>query len=90
MNQFPTRKEVEQLRERYPKGTRIHLHSMQDPYAKVPSGTKGTVIGVDDAGHIMMHWDSGSTLSLIPGVDSFSKVSAPEKAKQKRSHSWER
>lgn len=53
MNQFPTRKEVEQLRERYPKGTRIHLHSMQDPYAKVPSGTKGTVIGVDDAGHIL-------------------------------------
>lgn len=47
-------------------------------------------IGVDDAGHIMMHWDSGSTLSLIPGVDSFSKVSAPEKAKQKRSRSWER
>jgi len=35
-------------------------------------------------------WDTGSSLSLIPGVDSFSKEPAPEKAKHKRSRDLER
>ena len=28
-------------------------------------------MGVDDMGSIMVRWETGSTLSLIPGVDSF-------------------
>ena len=45
---------------------------------------------VDDMGQLGVEWDNGSALSLIPGEDSFSKVSAPEKEKQKRSRDLER
>lgn len=43
MNGIPTRQQVESLKERYPVGTRVVLHHMDDPYAPVPPGTKGTV-----------------------------------------------
>ncbi len=89
MNRIPTREQVERLRQQYPAGTRITLHSMDDPQAP-PPGTKGTVFHVDGMGQICVKWDNGSSLSLIPGEDSFSKVSAPEKAKQKRSRDLER
>ncbi|QBX15554.1 hypothetical protein Javan191_0023 [Streptococcus phage Javan191] len=36
-----------------------------------PTGTKGTVRGVDDIGSIMVSWDNGSSLSLAYGVDTF-------------------
>ena len=65
------RDKVKQLRERYPKGTRVQLISMEDPYAPVPPGTEGEVAFVDDAGSIHMKWDNGSSLALIPGEDSF-------------------
>ena len=32
-------------------------------------GTKGTVIGVDDIGSIMVSWDTGSNLSVVFGED---------------------
>lgn len=70
---FPDRKTVERLREEYPAGTRIKLVSMDDVQAP-PAGTAGTVEGVDDAGHILMTWDGGGGLSLIPGVDDFQKI----------------
>lgn len=47
------------------KGDRIELISMDDIQAP-PAGTKGTVIGVDDMGQIMVNWDNGSSLSVIP------------------------
>ena len=34
-------------------------------------GTMGEVMGVDDAGQILVRWETGSSLSLIPSVDSF-------------------
>ena len=58
-------------KEKYPKGTRIELISMDDPYAPLEPGTKGTVNHVDDMGTIHMQWDNGRTLGLIPGEDSF-------------------
>ena len=89
MNRIPSREQVERLRQRYPAGTRIKLHSMDDAQAP-PPGTMGTVVYVDDMGQLGIKWDTGSSLSLIPSVDSFSKVSAPEKEKQKRSRDLER
>lgn len=83
MNRIPTREQVERLRQRYPAGTRIKLHSMDDAQAP-PPGTMGTVVYVDDMGQLGVEWDNGFALSLIPGEDSFSKVLAPEKEKQKR------
>lgn len=47
---FYSRDKVEQLRQRYPEGTRICLDSMENDPRPIPSGTKGTVITVDDAG----------------------------------------
>lgn len=69
---------VEAIKEMYPTGTRIELIYMDDPYAPVPSGTKGTVEYVDDMGQISMKWDNGRTLALIPEVDEF-KIIKEEK-----------
>ena len=56
------------LREKYPAGCRVELLKMDDIQAPV-IGTKGTVIGVDDIGSIMVSWDSGSSLSVVFGED---------------------
>ena len=50
---FPDRKTVELLRKEYPAGTRVILEEMDDVQAP-PVGTMGTVIGVDDAGDLLM------------------------------------
>jgi hypothetical protein len=34
-----------------------------------PIGTKGTVVGVDDTGSLLVHWDNGSTLNVLYGID---------------------
>ena len=64
---------VKMYKEMYPVGTRIELISMEDSQA-IPSGTKGTVTCVDDAGTIHMKWDNGRTLGLIPEIDIFRKI----------------
>ena len=89
MNRIPSREQVERLRQRYPTGTRIVLHSMDDAQAP-PPGNMGTVGYVDDMGQLGVEGDNGSALSRLPGEDSFFKVSAPEKEKQKRSRDLER
>ena len=75
---FPSRSQVEFTRSCYPPGTRILLSSMTDPYAPVEPGTRGTVRYVDDAGQIGVAWDNGRSLALIPGVDSFRKLTQQE------------
>ena len=79
---FPTRQQVEFTRLSYPSGSRILLYQMTDPYAPVPSGTRGTVRYVDDAGQLGVVWDNGRSLSLIPGEDSFRKLSQQEVAQE--------
>ena len=66
---FPSREQIAGLRRMYPAGTVVELLSMEDVQAP-PSGTCGEVQGVDDAGQILVHWQTGSTLNLIPDVDS--------------------
>ena len=75
---FPSRSQVEFTRSCYPPGTRILLSSMTDPYAPVEPGTRGNVRYVDDAGQIGVAWDNGRSLALIPGVDSFRKLTQQE------------
>ncbi len=69
MTGFPRREIVERLRRRYKPGTRVELLHMDDVQAP-PIGTRGTVIGVDDIGSIMVRWDNGSGLSVAYGEDS--------------------
>lgn len=51
---------------------------MTDPYAPVPPGKRGTVSYVDDIGQIGMKWDNGRSLSLIPGEDSYRRLTPGE------------
>ena len=71
---FPNRKVVESLRKRYPAGTRVELVHMEDPYTKIPEGTKGTVRCVDDTGTIFVDWDTGSGLGIVYGEDLCRKL----------------
>ena len=70
---IPDRTEIDRIRMEYPAGTRIELISMDDPQAP-PKGTRGTVIAVDDMGSLIMRWDNGSSLNVIPGADLVRKV----------------
>ncbi|MEG2344232.1 MAG: DUF4314 domain-containing protein [Acidaminococcaceae bacterium] len=70
---FPSKEIVEALRKQYPTGTRVELTEMDDAQAP-PLGTQGTVFGVDDTGSIMVHWDNGSSLHVIYGVDHCKRV----------------
>ena len=57
------------------KDKRIELVNMNDPYTKLKPGDKGTCNGVDSMGNILMKWDNGSSLSLIPGEDYYKVLS---------------
>ena len=70
---FPSEETIKRLRNRYPKDTRVRLEHMDDLQAP-PIGTEGTVLGVDDAGSIMVRWDTGSRLSVVYGEDVVSIV----------------
>ena len=67
---FLRRERIAVLRRMYPKGTMVQLLLMEDAQAP-PPGTLGEVQGVDDAGQILVHWRTGSSLNLLPGVDIF-------------------
>ena len=73
MMRFPSREIVERLRREYPAGTRVELVRMDDAQAPAP-GTKGTVIGVDDTGSLLMRWDNGSGLNVVYGEDTVRKI----------------
>ena len=70
---FPSKEIVEGIRRDYPAGTRVELVRMDDPQAP-PVGTKGTVLGVDNIGSIMVSWDNGCGLSVAFGEDLCRKV----------------
>ena len=70
---FIKREIVDRLRKQYPAGTRVELIRMEDEQAP-PIGTRGTVVGVDDMGSIMVAWDSGGSLSVLYGEDLCRKI----------------
>ncbi len=73
-NGFPSEKTVELVRKMYPKGTRVELVQMDDPYSHLRPGDKGTVQFVDDTATIFVDWDSGSGLGVVYGVDRVKKL----------------
>lgn len=64
---------VTALQAAWPIGTRACLIAMDG--AEVPApGTCGTVTGVDDIGQIHVVWDTGSTLALLDGIDTWERI----------------
>lgn len=85
---FPSEEIVKRLRQEYPIGTRVELVHMDDIQAP-PIGTKGTVRGVDDAGSIMVRWDTGSGLSVAYGEDSCRKLATVKTICYGEEHVWD-
>ena len=65
---------VNDIKERYPEGTRIVLDYMGDDPHPIEPGTRGTVRHVDDIGTVHCDFDNGRRLGLVPGEDSFHKL----------------
>ena len=74
---LPSEAQVERIRKQYPAGCRVELVKMDDVQAP-PVGTRGTVLGVDDTGSLLMRWDTGSGLNVIFGEDIVKKVAESE------------
>ena len=70
---IPTQAEIEGTRRLY-EGKRIELIAMPEDPHPIDPGTQGTCEMVDGMGQLIMNWDDGRTLSLIPGVDRFKVV----------------
>lgn len=75
MNPLPKKDTIACLMNRFPKGTRVELISMNDPYSKLKPGDCGTVEFVDDIGTIHISWDCGSGLGIVYGVDRIRIIS---------------
>lgn len=63
-----SKEQVRKAKETYSIGMRVRLLKMEDTQAP-PIGTEGTVQGVDDAGAVMVAWDTGSSLNVLLDVD---------------------
>ena len=71
----PTSERLKALREQYPKGCRVRLNHMNDPYRPdLKVGALGTVLHVDDIGTIHVSWDCGSSLGVVLGEDSCTRI----------------
>ena len=68
-----TLRDVKWVKKTYLPGMRVRLLKMDDCQAPL-IGTEGTVIGVDDTGSVMVAWDSGSSLSVLLGIDKIEIV----------------
>ena len=67
--------ELADLRRRYPKGCRVKLIRMNDPYCRdMKPGIMGTVVHVDDIGTIHVARNCGSSLGVVYGEDSCAVV----------------
>lgn len=79
MNEYERQRRIaERTKKLYPPGTRIELINMKDPYAPVTSGTRGTVKFVDSMGTIFPEWDNNRTIGIVPGEDTFRKLTQEE------------
>ena len=74
MGVYIRKEELEALREKYPKGCRVELVKMDDPYREMPPGLQGVVTGIDDTGSIHVDWQNGSSLAVVYGEDYAVKI----------------
>lgn len=74
MKHYISDERYQRIRNRYPQGTRVRLVSTSDCCAKTRPGDTGTVILVDAQGTIIVAWDNGTSLNVIPGEDVIRKL----------------
>lgn len=82
---FLSENTVKALRVKFPVGCRVVLDRMDDVQAP-PIGTQGTCRGVDDAGSLMVAWDSGGSLSVAYGADICHRVASEAEVKESLDH----
>lgn len=75
-------RQAERMKQEYPAGTRILLLHMGDDPRPVEDNMRGTVTAVDDIGTVHCKFDNGRGLGLIPGEDSFRKLTEEELARE--------
>ena len=78
---FPSKEELKKMREEFPSGCRIVLDEMDDVQAP-KTGSQGTCRGVDDAGNVMVSWDTGGSLSVAYGADTCHRVASESEIKE--------
>ena len=76
-------RQAQRYKETYPPGTRIILLNMGNDPNPVESGTRGTVKAVDDIGTLHCDFDNGRRLGIVPGEDSFRKLTEKELAEER-------
>lgn len=84
MNRFDAeRRFAQRMKDNYPPGTRIMLISMGDDPRPVDDNTRGTVKTVDDIGTLHCAFDNGRSLGIVPGEDSFRRLTDEELAEER-------
>ena len=83
MNRFEAeRRFAQRMKNNYPPGTRIMLLNMGEDPRPVEDNTRGTVMAVDDIGTLHCAFDNGRSLGLVPGEDSFRRLTDEEIAEE--------
>ena len=76
------RRFAQRMKDNYPPGTRLVLLQMGDDPRPVEPNTRGTVSVVDDMGTLHCDFDNGRQLGLVPGEDSFRRLTERELAEE--------
>ena len=76
------RRFVQRMKDNYPPGTRLVLLQMGDDPRPVEPNTRCTVMTVDDMGTLHCNFDNGRQLGLVPGEDSFRRLTEQEPAEE--------
>ena len=83
MNEYERlRRQAERCKAAYPPGTRVLLLLMGDDPRPVETNMRGTVRFVDDIGTVHCAFDNGRSLGLVPGEDSFRRLTPEELAEE--------
>lgn len=85
MNKFESeRRFAQRMKDDYLPGTRIMLLQMGDDPRPIEPNTKGTIAVVDDMGTLHCNFDNGRQLGIVPGEDSFRRLTDQELAEEQK------
>lgn len=62
---------LNEIKEKYPIGSRIKLLKDMDDKQPILAGTIGIIDYIDSEGQLHMKWENGRSLALLPDIDHF-------------------